>query len=94
VIGGARLSRAPFFLKITEKKLVYIKNKCYIRTVNDNEMTPKIKFERANKPDFIEKYKDLIDKVDVTDLLEAIWEFGNERWGSGYNQGYYNPDFD
>jgi len=57
-------------------------------------MTPKIKFERANKPDFIEKYKDLIDKVDVTDLLEAIWEFGNERWSSGYNQGYYNPDFD
>jgi len=59
-------------------------------------MKPKtIKFESLDKPDFIEKYVDLfINEVDVIDLLTAIWEFGNERWRSGYNQGYRNPNFD
>lgn len=54
-------------------------------------------FTRGDRPDFIAKHKFLFKKLtdeEATNILIAIWNFGNERWETGYNQGYRNPDFD
>ena len=52
---------------------------------------------KGDRPDFIAKHKHLFKKLtdeEATNILIAIWNFGNERWSAGYNQGYRNPDFD
>lgn len=52
---------------------------------------------KGDRPDFIAKHKHLFEKLtdeEATNILIAIWNFGNERWNAGYNQGYRNPDFD
>ena len=46
-------------------------------------------FESCDKPNFIEKYKDVCSE----ELLIKIWEFGNSRWSNGYNKGKNNPEF-
>ena len=54
-------------------------------------------FTKGDRPDFIAKHKHLFKKLtgeEATNILIAIWNFGNERWEAGYNQGYRNPDFE
>lgn len=56
-----------------------------------------ITFESSDRSSFIAKYRTLFDKLtdeEATNILIAIWNFGNTRWKAGYDQGYYNPDFE
>jgi hypothetical protein len=78
-----------------------MKNKTLINHENGNDANRLLAtvpiLTKGDRPDFIAKHKHLFEKLtdeEATNILIAIWNFGNERWNAGYNQGYRNPDFD
>jgi len=66
-----------------------------MNTKTDTEVIPV--FTKEIRSDFISKYKYLFEKLtdqEAINILIAIWNFGDERWKTGYNQGYTDPNFE
>jgi hypothetical protein len=47
-------------------------------------------FQSCDWSEFKKKYSHLANEK----LLKMIWEYGNNRWSKGYEQGHRNPYFD
>lgn len=47
----------------------------------------------GDKPDFIENFLQITKDKLPQQVAEMVWNYGNERWTKGYNQGKYDPDF-
>lgn len=55
-------------------------------------MTEK-KLTSDDKPKFIKQFIETIDGMSNEEIAEMVWNYGNDQWSSGYNRGYYNPDY-
>ena len=48
----------------------------------------------CERPKFLEQFLEKTKNKTKVQIANMVWDFGNNQYSKGYDQGKYNPDYD
>ena len=57
-------------------------------------MVTGVYLESKHHPEFVKDFLEKTKDMTLEEIATVVWQYGNDRWSSGYTQGKYDPYFD